>query len=125
MIFAKEEPTKIDQRLNTIIGPGSDFVGELSVQGGIRIDGNIEGKVAATGPLTVGQQAKIVAPSVEASSATIGGSIEGDIVVKDRIRLETTARVKGNMSAKVLIIEEGARFIGNMDMPSEPAPTSA
>lgn len=108
-----------EQRLNTIIGPGSRFVGDLDVQGGLRVDGSIQGKITATGPLTVGQEGTIKAPSINASSSTIGGNIEGDILSPERIRLEPSARIRGNIVTKVLIIEEGAIFVGKSDLPDD------
>ncbi|HHS49667.1 MAG TPA: polymer-forming cytoskeletal protein [candidate division Zixibacteria bacterium] len=106
-----------EQKLNTIIGPASRIAGDIEVQGGLRVDGTVEGKIVATGPLTVGQEGSIVAPSVTASSATIGGSVEGDIEAPERIRLEPSARVIGNIITRVLIIEEGAVFAGKSDNP--------
>ncbi|RKZ30176.1 polymer-forming cytoskeletal protein [bacterium] len=116
-MFMKAEEGKTDTKLNTIIGSGSLVEGDVIVEGGIRVDGSIVGnRVVAKGPLTVGRDGSIKAPSIEASSANIGGKIEGDIKVKETLRLETTARIYGNLVMKVLIIEEGARFTGNSNM---------
>ncbi len=111
--------TETDQKLNTIIGQGSIVSGDMDVQGGLRIDGRVDGKIAATGPLTVGREGIIHAPSVSASSATIGGSIEGNITAPEGIHLEPSARIKGNMITKLLIIEEGAIFTGSSDMTTD------
>ncbi len=116
--------TKVEseQRLNTIIGPGSKIIGDIEVQGGLRVDGTVEGKIVAAGPLTVGREGSIKAPSISASSATIGGAVEGDITAMERIRLEPSAVIEGNMATKVLIVEEGAIFTGNSDMAAGKAP---
>lgn len=116
MLFVKEEPQKQDLRLNTIIGPASNIVGDLNIQGGLRVDGSVTGKIIAKGPLTVGHEGRITAPSIEATNATIGGFVDGDVLAPERIRLERTARVNGNLKTKILIIEEGAIFNGNTDM---------
>jgi cytoskeletal protein CcmA (bactofilin family) len=116
MFSVKEEPVKVDLRLQTIIGPGTQVNGDIEVQGGLRVDGSVTGKVVSSGPLTVGQEGRIKAPSVEAVSATIGGFLDGDITAPERIRLERTARVNSNMVTRILIIEEGAVFNGSSDM---------
>lgn len=115
MLSVKDDSGKDHNRLNTIIGPGSRIKGDISVQGGLRVDGAVEGKVISTGQLIVGKEGVIKAPTIEASSANIGGTIEGDITAHDRARLEPTARVTGNLVTSVLIIEEGAIFRGNSD----------
>ena len=111
--------TETAQKLNTIIGPESVVAGDLNVQGGLRIDGTVDGNIVATGPLTVGREGIIRAQSISASSATIGGSIEGDIAAPEKIHLEPSARIKGNMITKILIVEEGAIFTGSSDMPAD------
>ncbi|MCK5832538.1 polymer-forming cytoskeletal protein [bacterium] len=108
-----------EQRLNTIIGPGSRVEGDLDVQGGLRVDGTVEGKITATGPLTVGKEGIIKAPSISTSSSTIGGNVEGDILSPEKIRMEPSARVNGNIVTKVLIIEEGAIFSGKSNLPEK------
>ena len=111
-MIAKNGESRIDKGLNTIIGPGCVIRGDITVEGGLRIDGSVTGKIVARGPLTVGREGNIVAPTVEVSSATIGGYIEGNITAPERIHLEPSARIKGNLVTGVLVIEEGARFVG-------------
>ena len=115
-MFAKIENQKGDTKLNTIIGPGCEIVGDIKIQGGLRIDGSVTGKIVATGPLTVGQEGVLKTPSIEVASATIGGTVNGDITAPEMVRLEPTARIKGNLVTRVLIVEQGAVFTGNSDM---------
>jgi len=119
MFLTKQEQPRNDTKLNTIIGPGSHIKGDIEVQGGIRIDGSVEGNINATGPITVGRDGKIITPSITATSATVGGTIKGDISAKERIRLEPTANVEGNLITELLIVEEGAVFTGNSNMTEE------
>jgi len=115
----KDNNQKGNPGLNTIIGPGTIFKGDIQVAGGLRIDGRIEGNVSAKGPLTVGEDAQIIAPKVDVTSAVIGGKIEGDIIAPDMIKLEQTANIVGNIETSLLIIEEGAQFTGKSDMHSD------
>ncbi len=115
-MFAKIENQKGENKLNTIIGPGCEIVGDIKTQGGLRIDGAVTGKIVASGSLTIGQEGVLKTPSIEVASATIGGKVNGDITAPEMVRLEPTARVKGNLITQVLIVEQGAVFTGNSDM---------
>lgn len=115
--MAKSNGSPSDRVLNTIIGPGCELTGDISLDGGLRVDGSVKGNIRAGGPLTVGSDGKIVAPKVEVRSATIGGYVEGDISSPEKLHLEPSAHIVGNIITKVLIIEEGARFEGNSSLP--------
>ena len=103
-------------RLNTMIGPGTEIVGDLKIQGGIRVDGSVTGEIIAGGPITVGEKGEVEAPIIEASSAVIGGRVTGDVRAPEKILLESSAVVEGTLTTEVLIIEEGAQFSGSSDM---------
>jgi cytoskeletal protein CcmA (bactofilin family) len=115
--MAKMNGNTSDRVLNTIIGPGCQIKGDLSLDGGLRIDGTVEGNVKAGGPMTVGSEGKIIAPKIDVRSATIGGYVEGDITAPEKLHLEPSAHIVGNIITKVLVIEEGAKFQGNSKIP--------
>jgi cytoskeletal protein CcmA (bactofilin family) len=50
------------------------------------------------------------------NSATIEGTLDGDIVARDTVRLAPGCNVTGNIRAPRINIEEGAQFKGNIDM---------
>jgi len=117
--MAKANGNQSDRVLNTIIGPGCEITGDISLDGGLRVDGLVKGNVKAGGPLTVGNEGKLISPKVDVRSATIGGYVQGDITAPEKLHLEPSAHIVGNIITKVLIIEEGARFEGNSKLPGE------
>ena len=67
-MFMKAEEGKTDTKLNTIIGTGSSIEGDITVEGGLRIDGSVNGnRIVAKGPLTIGREGSIKAPIIEAA----------------------------------------------------------
>ena len=48
-----------DISINTIIGNGSSILGDIQVNGFVRIDGNIDGNLKTDGNVIVGDNAKI------------------------------------------------------------------
>lgn len=107
-----------DIKINTILGRGSDFQGDFSTNGSARIDGNVDGNVKVAGVLTVGASGAING-TVEARAAVIGGAIVGNIQALERVEMTSTARVLGDVTTKIIVIDENAVFQGKCDMNQE------
>jgi len=95
------------------LSPLSEGTGVLSVAG--RVGGAIRGAEVEV------RRGGSVAGAVSAERATVHGHVGGGIVVKDRLALEETAVVEGDIQARRLVIKEGAQFDGRIQM-TEPAP---
>ena len=113
----KNKNYKGEGGLNTIIGKDSKFEGVLEIEGGLRVDGTVKGKISATDMLSVGDSGVIEA-EVNVKTAVIGGKVIGNIFCQERIELQTKAVVEGDIHTKNLIVEEGAVFHGNCNMKS-------
>ena len=107
----KEKQVKI----NTLIGKGSDLAGDFNVQGSARIDGKVNGNVMVTGTLIIGSTGSING-DVSAKSIVVGGEVIGDIGAPEKTELTATARVLGDITTKIIVIDENAVFQGKCDM---------
>ena len=56
--------------------------------------------------------------TVHARNVTVEGKVTGDISADDRLELVLTATVDGNIRAPKIIVAEGAKFRGSVDMGS-------
>ena len=101
--------------LFTILGPGTKFEGSISVPHNLNIDGEFIGKIETSELITVGTNG-VVKADIRAKSAVVAGTIEGNLVVDDRVELYQTASLTGDMRVKELVISEGAVFHGNCSM---------
>lgn len=108
------EEIKVDGKLNSILGKGSDFVGDFNVTGGLRIDGKITGNVRAD-VLFVGREAELIG-DVEVASAVIGGKVHGNVNARESVELQSKAELIGDIATKSLVIAEGVIFDGSVDM---------
>jgi cytoskeletal protein CcmA (bactofilin family) len=100
----------------TNIGPAITINGELSSDESLRVDGHITGSInLREAELTVGQSARVEA-DVRSLRVLVLGTVNGDITASERIELGATANVTGNLSANKVVIVEGARFTGRVDM---------
>ena len=100
----------------SVIGPTLVFRGELSADEDLVIEGTIEGTIAHHKKnLTIGKQGRVTA-DIHASSVLIEGELSGDIHSDGLVSLARGSKVDGNVYCARLILEDGARFNGKVDM---------
>ncbi|MFO7897245.1 MAG: polymer-forming cytoskeletal protein [Candidatus Cloacimonadales bacterium] len=104
--------------LSTIIGKDSVFKGELEVKGGLRIEGEVAGKISCDGFVTVGGSG-YVESDIEAEECLISGQVKGNISARSAVELDKTSQLSGDISAQILKIHAGAIFNGTSSMPKE------
>lgn len=104
-----------DTKVNALLGKGSEFEGKLSFEGTVRIDGKMKGEIHSKDKLVIGDGAKVEA-EIEVGSALISGDVTGNITAKERIELKAPAKIKGNITTPIIVIEEGVMFDGNCTM---------
>ena len=104
---------EIEGAMNTIIGKGSKLEGKMTVAQSIRIDGSFKGEINATDTLIVGTTGELTDVSINVKNAIIGGKIKGNVTATSKVTLESSSRLEGDLTAKLLVIEEGSLFTGN------------
>jgi cytoskeletal protein CcmA (bactofilin family) len=100
-----------DTKLNCVIAKGTSIEGDFNTSENVRIDGVIKGNIECQKKLVLGASASIEGKLL-ANEAVIMGNIQGDVVVKGLLKLESTALIKGDITAQKIIVEEGARYDG-------------
>ena len=100
------------------IGAGISVNGRLTGDEEVTVVGRVEGTVALDSHLMVAEDGTVVA-EIDADSVTIEGTLDGDVVAQDTVRLMPGCNVTGNIRAPRINIEEGAMFKGNIDMDVE------
>ena len=99
-----------------IIGQSIVFKGELSGDEDLEIDGQVEGSVElSNNELTVGANAHLKA-EVHAKSIVVVGRVNGNLTATERIEVQSTGIVEGDLKAPRLVIQEGAVLNGGIDM---------
>ncbi|MCF8260852.1 MAG: polymer-forming cytoskeletal protein [Melioribacteraceae bacterium] len=99
----------------SIISSSVKLEGKLYSQGNVRIDGVIIGDVTVNGNLTIGEASKIEG-NIKAKNITISGNILGSVDSAEKLIIEKSAYLKGDIITRVLLIDEGAQFVGNCTM---------
>ncbi len=101
----------------SILSSGCNIEGTFNSSGNVRIDGSVKGDVIINGNLTVGEGA-VITGNVTAKNVTLCGNVQGGISAEEKVVLESKSYLKGNLIAKILLIEEGAKFDGMSNMTS-------
>jgi cytoskeletal protein CcmA (bactofilin family) len=101
-----------------LIGSKITIRGQVSGSQDLIVEGRIEGRVSLENRLTVEESGSIEA-DLEVVDASFKGEVKGDVTASRSAVLHPTARVLGNIRAPKLVIEEGARFSGTVDMEVE------
>lgn len=100
----------------THIGPSVFIDGELISTEDLRLDGRVRGDIVMReAELTVGQSAQADA-DIRAVRVLILGTVNGNVTATERIELGVSAKVTGSLSANKVVIVDGARFTGRIDM---------
>jgi len=100
----------------THIGKSVVFDGELTSNEDLHFDGTLKGHLhVRDATLTIGEGATVEA-DVRAKQVVVQGTVQGSIAAGDRIELTATAKVTGSLTAERVVIAEGARFTGGVDM---------
>lgn len=113
----------------TFLGPNAVIEGTITGNEAVTVEGTVRGKINLSADLLIGTKGRVEA-AVHARNVTIEGKLTGDVSADDRVELVASATVDGNIKAPKIIVAEGAKFRGNVDMGSrvpkdEPAPAKA
>jgi cytoskeletal protein CcmA (bactofilin family) len=101
----------------TFFGPNVTIEGLVSGSEPVIVEGHVKGTINLTGDLRIGTQARVDA-KVHARNVMIEGRLNGDVSADERVELIASATVDGNIKAPKIIVAEGARFRGSVDMGS-------
>ncbi len=98
--------------MTTVIAKGTTIEGKFACSENVRLDGAIHGEVQVDKRFVMGE-GSYVQGNTHARNAAIKGKIKGDIHVKEALHLMDTAVIEGNISAKTMVVDEGARYNGS------------
>jgi cytoskeletal protein CcmA (bactofilin family) len=108
-----------------IIGPSITIKGDVTGDEDLVIQGRVEGKVdLAQHNVTVGANGRIKA-NIFGRTVTVDGEVEGDLHAEEQIAIRKSGKVRGNVSAPRVTIEDGAMFKGSIDMERKVTPRPA
>ena len=98
------------------IGKSISIRGDLTGNEDMVIEGQVEGKVdLPNNQLTVGANGKVKA-EIHAKSVVIVGHVIGNVIGLERVEIQATGKVEGDVTAPKLMVAEGAHLNGAIQM---------
>jgi cytoskeletal protein CcmA (bactofilin family) len=94
-----------------IIAKGTIIEGKITTSENIRIDGTIRGEVRCEKRLVM-DAGGLIEGNVYAGESTIKGKVVGTVSVENTLHLLESSFIKGDIKAKKLHVEEGAKYDG-------------
>jgi cytoskeletal protein CcmA (bactofilin family) len=108
-------PTASSQRSAVTLGPRDRLIGQLHIDGDVRLGGTVEGEIHATGDVEVDDEAKVNA-SLAGSDVSIRGRVSGPVTARKRLVVARSGSLTGDVRVARLVIQDGATFSGNVSM---------
>jgi cytoskeletal protein CcmA (bactofilin family) len=99
----------------TVIGVETRISGEIRGEEDLVVKGRVDGKIHLSHALTV-EKGAIVQADVDVRNLVISGTLVGNIVASESVRLLATARVVGDLAAPRVIMDAGAAYRVRVDM---------
>ena len=98
------------ERNSVVLGPRDRLVGELYIEGDLRVAGTVKGNLEATGDIEIAGS----------------GKVNGDVTAYNRLTVGSDASlIAGDVRVARLTVEDGATFSGNVSMGKHQAKASA
>ena len=104
--------------VSLFLGGGSSLEGALNFKGQARLDGHFKGSIKGSGELLVGPTA-VVEADIQCTSVIISGQVIGDITASDRLELRAPGQLKGDISAPLVVMDEGVLYEGHCSMAAD------
>lgn len=102
--------------MDTLVGQNTKIVGDLHFEGGLHVDGRIEGNVFARDAgsrLSISERGQVEG-EVRVPEVMLNGAVKGDVYASERIELGVKARVEGNVYYNLIRMEAGATVNGKL-----------
>lgn len=118
------EPRRTD-RTTATIGPSIFIKGDLSGDEDLVIEGRVEGKIdLKQHNVTIGKNGRVNA-DVYGNTVVVEGEVDGNLFAQLQAVVRQSGAVRGNITAPRVILEDGARFRGSVDMDSQAPPPAS
>jgi cytoskeletal protein CcmA (bactofilin family) len=112
------------QRSAVTLGPRDRLIGQLHIDGDVRLGGTVEGEIHATGDVDVDDEAKVNA-SLAGGDVSIRGHVSGPVTARKKLVVARSGSLIGDVRVARLVIQDGASFSGNVSMGPQAAAAAA
>ena len=109
----------LKSEITTTLGKHTKFSGTLGFNKSLKIDGKFNGNIVSEGFLYIEEGAHVEA-DISVGGMIIGGTVIGNLEVRDSVELLPTGCLKGNVMAPDIKIADGVQLDGKCEMIENP-----
>lgn len=102
--------------MDTLVGHNTKIVGDVHFEGGLHIDGLVQGNIDAReagSRLSISERGQVEG-EVRVPEIMLNGMVKGDVYAGDRVELGAKAKVEGNVYYNLIRMEAGATVNGKL-----------
>lgn len=99
----------------SIIAAGMKITGDVDTTGVIKIEGSLQGTVRNARQVLLGRQGEVKG-DINAKEVVLGGRVDGNVRGFDRVEVQGTSTINGDIQTKSIAIAEGAKLNGAVRM---------
>lgn len=118
-LFGQGESAVSKDEINAFLGANTIYQGKLSFQGAVRIDGKFTGEILSEGTLIAGKEA-VIDGNLDLGELVLSGTFVGKVKASRRVTIHNTGSFQGDLHTPALVVEEGAKFDGQICMREKP-----
>lgn len=113
-----KKASKPSGRIDSLVGAGTKVAGDVTFEGGLRVDGEIKGNVTSSSSdqhsmLVVSEHARIEG-EISVSHLVINGTVIGPLFSSELLELQAHARVTGDVQYNTIEMHLGAVVQGRL-----------
>ena len=120
MLDSRKSKQYNENKVVSIIGPGTTIKGEITSKGTIRIEGEVSGRVQCADSIVVQESGRVKA-DLTAAQIIISGEVRGNVFAHERLEITAGGKVIGDITSPRIAMAEGVLFEGKCAMKA-PAP---
>lgn len=104
----------------SVIASGMRIIGDIESSGVIKVEGVVEGSVRGARQLLLGKGGTIHG-DIHAIDAVLGGTVVGNVTASERVEIQGTSSVEGDILTKSMVVYEGGTINGSVRMGEQTA----
>ena len=117
-MFGKKDESKVQRRIDSLIGAGTRIEGNIRFSGVLRIDGEVKGNVeasegASSSTLVLSEQAQVEG-IVSVAHMVSNGSVVGQVTVTEFLEMQSRAKIVGDVDYVLIEMHQGAVIEGRL-----------
>jgi cytoskeletal protein CcmA (bactofilin family) len=102
----------------TVLGPTLEIEGEIEGNEDLVIQGKVSGKIISKKALTIDETGDVTA-AVSTERLAVSGKVTGNVEASDRVEIRKEGTMTGDIKAPRVVIADGAKFKGRIEMGEE------